>query len=884
MKYPLPLTLGLVLLAPGAPGANKPQNEPPQIPPALLQTERTKIVTGGTYRDAAGKEHPWHVTAAHSLLWDGAAFLPVGVTFTPQSWAPGAAADAWAADQKALDDLKAHGILDVCLSAGKSGLTHVAPTQVQKTLDYLDAGGLRYGIEIADFPKDPLIGYVIKPSVYRDASPPVSGPARFSHIPGIADAVYMLVSRHDGEIDEKGRAQIQGQDTAIVNVKSAGPDDVLLLYPQRLFFDGSPESHLPDLWQGYDEYRDRLLAFFRRINLGPGFRFFRDPLTDGIGLQGEVENLIPTTQGFQLDFQAWLDRKYGHSVDDLNRGWGIADRSTGSAVPDFATGARCIPLWFGTRGVPAIFDPTTQATYAVTNKPRILSHFWEDIAQFRVESTRGYMNAIADVLKKGVADVPVVYDWTGHNALFSNDRTRGGYDGLNLTPGPNESIASGAYVYGQAEESPKTSWLLAGKAGEAVKSSGDLFGDWDALKGIGVRGFFLSLGTSTPGENALDWLNSFAAGTQLSAAALADSKPRILWYPAGANLGLGVRQLSDGVWWLPSYQPGERVMLGPTMQGYTLPDQDGRLPTYVVWSPDGTAHTARFAFPKDSQPLITDAAGAMLKFDKKGDTWTIPIGAEPTLIRRVRGLPLPLDAADAAAREAKRLLGLAESQGINIQKYKDQIFYALYSIPDEPGNTDIRFSLLSRVIISLTDVLRPFAWIEGEGANKTTFDALVPDPQSSGGSYLSVDTAQEPPLAAAGEQGGYRADYSFTVTAPGRYTLWMAGSPLGGRDVSPFAYSVDDGLRTEVRGAPAVGGTYAGKFTWSSLGDVTLSRGGQHTLSLVILGHRPADDHYTLAVDVLCLDRAPFHPDGTRPPLIDVPLPPPATDTGKKRK
>lgn len=881
MKYPLPLTLGLLLLGTHAPAANKPQDAP-TIPPALLQTERPKLVTGGTYRDAAGKEHSWRITEAHSLLWDGAAYLPVGVTFIPQSWATGATADAWAADQKALDDLKAHGILDICLSAGTVGLTHVAPAQVQKTLDYLDANGFRYGIEIADFPKDPLIGYVIKPGVYRDASPPVAGPDRFSHISGLADAVYMLVSKHEGEIDETGRAQIQGPDTAIVNIKNAGPDDVLLLYPQRLFTAGSPESHLPDLWQGYDEYRDRVLTFFRRVKLGPGFRFFRDPLTGSIGMQGEVENLIPTTEGYQLDFQAWLDRKYSHSVDDLNRAWGIADRSTGSAPPDFATAARSIPLWSGTRGIPGIYDPTTQTTYMVTNKPRIISRTWEDIAQFRIESTRGYMNAIADVLKKGVADVPVVYEWTGHNALFSNDRMRGGYDGLSLTPGPNESIADGAYAYGQAEESPKTNWLITGKAGKDVASRADLFGDWDTLKGMGVRGFFLSPGADAPGANPLDWLNSYAAGTQLAAAALADSKPQILWYPASANLGLGVRQLSDGVWWLPSYQPGDRIMLGPTMQGYALPDPDGRLPTYVVWSPNGTAQSARFAFPKDSQPLITDAAGAPLKFDKKGDTWTVPVSAEPTLIRRVRQLPLPLDAADAAAREAKRLLGLADDQGINTQKFKDQIFYALYSIPDKPDNTDIRFSLLSRVIVGLTDVLRPYAWIEAEGTDKTTFDSLVSDAQASNGSYLSVDTAQEPPPPGAGEESGYRADYSFNVTAPGRYTLWMAGSPLDGKNASPFAYSVDGGLRTEIHAAPSEGGVYAGKFTWSNLGDVTLTRGGTHTLSLVLLGHRPADDHYTLAVDVLCLDRAPFHPNGVQPPPIDVP--PPPADTGKKQK
>ena len=89
------------------------------------------------------------------------------------------------------------------------------------------------------------------------------------------------------------RRRITGGDTAEVDIKEAGPGDVLLLYPRRRFDAGTPESHLPDLWQGYDEYRDRLLTFFSHVRLGQGFRFFLDPLTDRIGLNGEVQNLDP---------------------------------------------------------------------------------------------------------------------------------------------------------------------------------------------------------------------------------------------------------------------------------------------------------------------------------------------------------------------------------------------------------------------------------------------------------------------------------------------------------------------------------------------------------------------------------------------------------------
>ncbi len=66
-----------------------------------------------------------------------------------------------------------------------------------------------------------------------------------------------------------------------------------------------------------------------------------------------MENVIPTTDGFRLDFEAWLNKKYNHNVDDLNRGWGIKEHD----LPDFATAARCLPLWSGAKGVPAVYDP-----------------------------------------------------------------------------------------------------------------------------------------------------------------------------------------------------------------------------------------------------------------------------------------------------------------------------------------------------------------------------------------------------------------------------------------------------------------------------------------------------------------------------------------------
>ena len=862
MKYPITLSLGLALLTPLCQAA-KVRNAPL---PAAAPLELLKPESSGTYQDARGGSHAWSVSQSHLLQWEGAPYLPVGATFVPLSWAADGADDAWDKDKAALDALGRKGVKEVLLSAGSRGLTHVPVARVQRVLDYLDGQGFHYGLRIADAPQDPLIGYVVKPAVYRNPSPSASGPTRFGHIPGLASAFYLLVAPRDSEIEESGQARVtEGGETAEVTLKNPVTDDVLLLYPQRLYFAGTPESRLPDLWQGYDEYRDRLLTFFSRVRLGPGFRFFLDPLTDRIGFGGEVESVIPTTDGYRLDFEAWLDKKYNHNVDDLNRGWGIREKD----LPDFATAARCLPLWSGSKGVPAVYDPLKKAPYAVLNNPRIGGHVWEDLQQFRLESVRGYVNSIADVLKKSVADVPVVYAWGGRSALFTNGGTRGGFDGLCLP-----DAAAGAYAFAQAEETPKTTWLLAQSAQASPR-------DWDALEAEGVRGFYAPAATPDEAKQLAD----YGASVSFQAQDLTE-RPRVLLYPAGVpNVEASLRRLSDGVWWLPSYragalfQPGDAFSLGPLLRGYRLNDPDGRLPRFVVWSPHGAMTQASFPFPKDAAVVITDAAGVPLKVERKKGAWTVPVGADPIVISHVSNVPLPADAADAADKEANRLLGLAKAQGIPTDLIQERLFHARSSIPDVAQNADLRYNALARVIGELTQVLQPYVWIEAESAQAYTFDALVSDSEASGGSYLSLDTDRPPPTG--GEASRYRAAYKFSVNGSGVYALWAAATPIA--DSAPFTYTLDDGGENVVQDVETEGGPYAGRFTWSHLGDVTLGR-GPHTLTINVTGPRARDRRYALAIDAFCLSRVPFHPSGTQQPAIELLPPPDATPVkGKKR-
>ena len=857
MKHLPTLLLSLALLPmPAQAASKKPLPLPMLAPLTYLKPQAT-----GVYQDAAGTSHAWTVGQAHGLTWDGTPYLPVGADFVPVTWTDLPTDGNWAKDKAALEALKKSGVRDVLLSAGTIGLTHASPAAVQRVLDWLETNHFQYGLRIADAPDSPLVGTVVKPAVYRNPSPPTNGPTRFSHIPGLTGALYLLVSTHDKEIDESGAARVVGGDTAVVSPKAQATDDVLLLYPERVYLPGTPEGRLPDLWQGYDNYRDRVLGFFRQVKLGPGFRFFLDPLTADIGFGGEVESVIPTSDGYRLELQAWLNKKYNHNVDDLNRGWGIKEHD----LPDFETASRCLPLWAGSRGVAAVYDPVKKVSYAVLNENGIGGHLWSDLAQFRLESVRGYMNSMADVLKRGVADVPVLYAWGGSSALFTNTNPRGGFDGLRMG-----EAATGVYAFAQAEDTPRTTWLIAGGSAAAAP---DLNVGWDALKDIGARGFFASAPTAKEARRLAD----YGASLSFQARDLTD-RPRILPYPAGVTgIGAGVKRLPGDVWWLPSYragalfQPGDAFTLGPELRGYKVDDPDGGGTRFVVWSPHGGLTQAGFPFPKDAPVQITDAAGVPLTVEKKKDEWLVPVGADPIVFTHLQSVPLPAGAADAADAEATRLLKLAKEQGLSTDIYEQQLFQIRNTIPTTAQDSDLRYNAFARFIGHLSQILQPFLWLEGESASSYTFDSLVSDSEASGGSYLSLDT-DRPPSVSVGEGGsGYQAVYQFSVGTPGSYDLWAATGPLS--ESSPFTYTLDDGGANSSEDARAEGDLYAGKFIWSQLGTVSLAR-GRHTLTLNVTGPRPADRRYVLSVDTLCLSRVPFHPNGTEIPSIEL-LPPP---------
>ena len=828
------------------------------------------------YRDSQGGSHTWSIDEGHVLNWDSQPYLPVGGGFEPRYWTDAQTEDNWKADIAALDTLHQHRVLDLYLTSGTAGLTHIPAAAVQRMIDYLDANGFHYGLEIADCHASPLTGFVVKPGLYRQVGP--GSTVRFGNLTGLTSAFYGVAST-DTDDPILGKARIVDRQTAEASPVGAGPDDVLLLYPERQFLDGTPESSLPDLWQGYDDYRDRLLTYFAGIKLGPGFRFFLDPVVRNLSFEGDVTNVVPTSDGYKLGFQAWLLKQYDHNVDDLNQAWGVQQRD----LPDFATAARCIPLWNGPKGIPVLYDPLKAVTYAVINKPKMQGHEWEDIAQYRRESVRGYMNALANVLKKSVANVPVVYRCARDMSIYVNDAHEGGFDGLGIVAyghGAALSAAASASGYADIQGWSRPGWLIvsdtldtgdyAAKATPGYDSRAVLFNDWDELQNVGARGFFTAALQRFPTDryekanlidvpDQLTWLSSYAASFEASPQ-IADSGAQVLPYPSGVpGLGLRARKLHSGVWWLPTHQPGSAVPMGPSLHCYNYLDAEHGSTAYVLWSTNPALTAVHLPFGKKADPIITDAAGHPYSIKDRNGVWNVPVGSEPVVVRGVNKVPLPLELTDEAKRQAESLIKMASDQGTLTDSYKTRLFYAMNKLDDSADTSGLRLTLLTNLVNSMMRDLQPFSRFEGESTSNHTFDSLATDSNASGGAYLSLDTSNDPPLLSSGSGHGYQASYKFGVNTPGRYTLWLGGSQLNSDQTSPFSYRVDGGAYHEVRSVPPDGDPYGGHFVWSNLGNLTL-RPGSHTLEVVVQERRRADDHYTLAIDAFCLTRGDFKP------------------------
>jgi hypothetical protein len=797
-----------------------------------------KYKSSGTFADAAGGQHAWSTNDGHTLLWDSEPYIPVGAVFVSQFLAPGAGDDAYQADVKNLEALKAKGITDIVLKSG-GPITASGVSALQKMIGYLDANGFTYGIELDDGPKAPLQGYVISPNRYR-----LEGPSDKTTVtctwPEADSAIYVIVSKFDNSIKANGGAIVKDGKVTIYLAAPLKSGEVLIVYPRKTL------KNSADLWTGYGEYRDRLLAFFKGVKFGRGMRFFVEPFTSKMDFTGEMLGFLPSSSAFRVGFEAYLTRKYKFE-GGVNAGWGLNEN-----LQSIELAARLVPLWTASRGVPYAYDMASAHLFSVN--PAIASQVWRDILDYRDSSAQEYMNTIADTLRKQVANVPVIFKSSTYHRIYANPYGMGGIDGLAVQAygtgeAPVDRVAGP--IYSLAEESGKSTWFIV--AGTQASADGKspylgesaMAGTLDSFREIGCKGFFVDNLVSSPEQ--MSWLAGFKGKIGKN---WTDFKPTVINYPIDPATGAYVRRLARDTWWLPTLRKGDTTFIGDGLFAYTIL---GEGKSYI-WTGSGkrvvTMTTGGSGTPSvDFPPGVNTVA-------KKG-AFTLSLDDSPTVLRGVNFTQVfPRETAEGEISLLTQLIPLADKAGIDVKKARGGLESANRVFKN--GEAYIAYGIAQDAANELRKALGPDLWMEGEKCAAANFGSVTAAPGASAALALVLDTQEDAPL------DPYSAVYGFESTANSSYELWIAGSPPG--DSSPASYSVDDGAWTPVSATDGKVDNYGPGLGWYKLGSANLIP-GNHTLALRVDSKRTQDNRYYFAIDAIVISPRGFTPNGVVKPF-----------------
>jgi hypothetical protein len=835
--------------------------------PAIAQ----KKATAGAFTDRGGVRHEWSVTAGHVLIWDSRPYIPVGGRYAPRYLAEGPTEENWNKDVQDLALIKARGVSDIIVDPVVSAVQIKTETW-QRLVDHLEAEGFRYGIAFGSGVGTELTGTVVNPAAYRVGDLSAGAEAGWD-TPDADQGWYIVADAHDGtQILGEGKAFARSGRISVTVSNRSAEGAVAVLYPHKSVRPGL-EGSLPDIWGGFDVYRDRLMQVMGTVRFGPGLRFFLDPLGEKVGLPGEADYLVPDSPAWRLEFEAFLSRKYP-TPTALAVGWALVDRD----ISDFRKAASLVPLWFRNKGVPYMLDSTTGKRLQVSGME---SRFWADLRECRDQSLTYYLKSAAEVLKREIAGVPVLYTHTMHHRMFTSAAEPGGLDGLGAAAygSGTRLLQSGASsAYSQVTDADRNLWFIATETCDPVGAGGSpgwvsrdaLTRDFDWLFGAGVRGAYvraLRLPQGSPPVYAnlvaspeqIEWLRDY--GTRLaSSTATPAGGPRTLPFPAAAAGYVPSGPIGNGaVWWVPSLAPGRALDFGSLYSGYAITMADGE--NVVIWSRSGSRETRLYiADPRKLRAETPEGTPVPIKADVKGRIARLTIPETPIILKTQGQDVFPIEAVEEAMRQLRALVVQAQVEKIPNQDFR----YMLETVEGRYRRKDMAtaYGLCQQALSGIVEVMQPYSWREVEQATVQTFTEVVPDAGASGGMYLSLNTTAAPP------RDGYSFQIPFRAPADDTYTVWLACSPPS-PTVSPFAWVVDTGethLSTEGK---VVGETFlSDKLGWMELGKVAL-KAGNHTFTLRVTDRATATGTYTFDADALLVTRMPFEPRGTsRPPAV----------------
>ncbi len=763
----------------------------------------------GTYRPAEGQAASWRISENHTLVWGGAPYTPVGARVDGNPEAVGAA--------------QAEGVSDLLIDLPLSGDWSPAVAAAE-------ANKQRYLVRLAS-PASRAAGIAVDPAAYR-----VAGLMGSKHIdielPNATQALVVVADQRLGSIVNWAAVPVNDGRLVFDTKANANLANVVLIYPR------TDKLEMPDLWEGFDVHRDALLARLRRTRFGAGLRGVIDPLGADARLPERELRAVPTSPAFQAELATVLEANY-KNVENAMAAWSLgasslstyeggAKGTRGVLKTTLSDLARLVPLWSGTRGVSAFWDPTRDLVF---NCDRNKSNAWRDISEATARAASRRTQRLCDAIRQ-VVDVPVVQEWEGWTGV-TEDR-QPAFDGVAAKvagTAPSALLDSAARAVSTATRWTTRGWLVATDVDVPSK---DLDASLNDLANLGLRAAFVK---NSSRDVAL-------AATGRATAPVSDFPINALFYPENAANPAAVQRLPGGNWWLPTPEDGNRIDFGRGFFGYRMASPDGTT-RIVMWARTPGRYLLRM-LKNDTVTFTTlDGSNSDPKKDKKGVTVTLT--EYPLVIEGTNELPIPEAAVKETLDDYARLAQYAEN-GRRVGT--DETYAFTEAATNFDGNPGGSFLAMRRMLRRFAELLSPIAWVEAESTRETTFSEIAPLPGASGNQALLLRSLLPP-------TEGYTATYSVPVADRNAVELWVAArlSPERRRELEATV-----GGQTLLATENPIS-SYGAGFAWYHLGTTRLT-GNVAKVSLRMLSGPGAE----AAIDTLVFAPPDWRPNGVQYP------------------
>ncbi len=772
---------------------------------ATLATLSPAQDAGDVYTPKGGTPQPWQINASHTLVWNGAPYLPVGLRIdgTPEEIARA----------------KAAGFKDVIVDMPAGG------TGWDDAIKALEAAGMRYLISVSSLA--PMAeGVAVDPAGYR-----ITGIAKAQtlevKLPGASSALAVVVNQRDASVASTKRVAVINGVLSLEVAPYADLEQVLLIYPHMRSLEQ------PDLWDALDEHRDRLLATLRNHAPGAGLRGIVNPMGRLAAWTKSSPHFVPTGPYFRYEFAAFLKQKY-RSVETAMRAWSMA----GSDIDSFDVLARLAPLWSGpTRGVSELWDTDSDKLYNCSSNR---SQIWGDIQDAIADTAdRRYMRFTKAI--QAAADVPLIQEWAGWMPLYEVANAH--IDGIGMRPSgtsPSAILDSASRAASSILRWTKRGWLAATDIdpGSGPEAADQLANVLDDLTSLGSRGWFLR--SSSP-EMVKAMAGQMARSEDTSSTRFA---PEALFFPENAFNPATPQRLPGGRWWLPTPANGNRVDLGSHFFAYRL--QDGSRHFTAIWTdlPPG-----RFKL-KMTEPKLA-------KFSSIGDAPVDPrvskdgvqitMGPFPVIIEGTDEIPIPEPAYAETLLQMDQLFNAADALLLDVTEQRFLFRDALSGFDRNPGGS---FVAMRQQFDKVSLRLARYTWIEAEATRNHNFSEVIQSAGCSNGAMLALKTQIASPVS------GYTAEYTVPVRSGEDVEIWMAARiPADQRQNVTLTVAGDS---YTIKSEPV--SLYGQGFGWYRLG-ITKLAGVQSKMKLQV-NSQTAD----MAFDAFALVPGAFKPRGVAIP------------------